>query len=170
MQRSRLGIQMAMALTLVFASFAASPSVAGAATTRGEFVTLSAGQDMGFDVSGVASLTRTRHGTVARAVVKGLDPGVTYAAHVHSQACSDNMAGGHYKNDPGGPSTPPNELWLSSSDDPMGGLVANDVGVARGRGRAPWVARADAVSIVIHFIPPGGSTAGGPKIACADLG
>jgi hypothetical protein len=31
------------------------------------------------------------------------------------------------------------------------------------------VARPEAQSVVIHYIPPGGSTAGGPKIACADL-
>ena len=164
------GLRLAAALGLVVAALAAFPSAAGAATMRGEFITLPAGQDMGFDLSGAASLTRTRHGTVARAVIRGLDPGVTYAAHVHNQPCADNMAGGHYKDDPAGPSAPPNELWLSSSDDPLGGLVANSVGVARGRGRASWVARDDAVSIVVHFIPAGGTTAGGPKIACADLG
>jgi hypothetical protein len=31
------------------------------------------------------------------------------------------------------------------------------------------VARDDAKAVVIHMIPPGGNTAGGPKIACADL-
>jgi hypothetical protein len=42
-------------------------------------------------------------------------------------------------------------------------------GVAHGRGSADCVARPEAQSVVIHFIPPGGTTAGGPKIACADL-
>jgi len=170
MRAQSAGLRLGMALSLAVAAFAVSPPAAGAATTRGEFITLQAGQDLGFDLTGTASLTRTRHGTVARAVIRGLDPGATYASHVHNQLCADNMAGGHYKDDPAGPSAPPNELWLSSSDDPSGGLVANSVGVARGRGRASWVARDDAVSIVVHFIPPGGTTAGGPKIACADLG
>jgi hypothetical protein len=48
--------------------------------------------------------------------------------------------------------------------------AANPGGAAHGRGTADWVARPEAQSVVIHAIPPGGSTAGGPKIACADLG
>ena len=65
---------------------------------------------------------------------------------------------------------PPNELWLSSTDDPMAGITANEDGVAHGpRQSADWVARPEAQSIVIHYIPPGGTTASGPKIACADL-
>jgi hypothetical protein len=51
-----------------------------------------------------------------------------------------------------------------------GPVTANPGGVAHGRGSADWVARPEARSVVIHFIQPGGSTAGGPKIACADLG
>ena len=51
----------------------------------------------------------------------------------------------------------------------MAGITANRRGVARGRGDADWVARPEAQSVVIHAIPPGGTTAGGPKIACADL-
>ena len=38
-----------------------------------------------------------------------------------------------------------------------------------GRGSDDWVPRPEAQSVVIHFIPPGGTTAGGPTIACADL-
>ena len=64
---------------------------------------------------------------------------------------------------------PPNELWLSSTDDPAAGITANSGGVAHGRGGAEWVARPEAHSVVIHSIPPGGTTGGGPKIACADL-
>jgi hypothetical protein len=75
----------------------------------------------------------------------------------------------HYKNDPAGPSAPPNELWLSSTENPTAGITANEHGVARGRGSADWVAQSDTLSVVIHNIPTGGNTAGGPKIACADL-
>jgi hypothetical protein len=66
--------------------------------------------------------------------------------------------------------TPPNELWFSSSVHPTDGITANRAGVAIGRGTADWVATADARAVVIHAIPPGGTAAGGPKIACADLG
>lgn len=169
MSTTKRGLRAAMTLAVAAAIMTTLPTPAGAATTRGKFVTLPDGENMGFEITGAASLTRTRHGTVARAVVKGLEEGVTYAAHVHNQPCEEGLGGGHYKDDPEGPPAPPNELWLSSSDDPRGGIVANSAGVARGRGRADWVAREDAVSIVIHFIPEGGTTAGGPKIACADL-
>jgi hypothetical protein len=41
--------------------------------------------------------------------------------------------------------------------------------VERAQARAARLRR-QAESIMVHFIPPGGTTAGGPKIACADLG
>jgi hypothetical protein len=71
---------------------------------------------------------------------------------------------------PGRPAAPPSELWLSSTEGPTAGITSNPAGVAQGRGGAEWVARPEARSVVIHFIPPGGTIAGGPKIACADLG
>jgi hypothetical protein len=49
------------------------------------------------------------------------------------------------------------------------GSRPTSVGVAHGRRSADWVARPEAQTVVIHFIPPGGTTAGGPRIACADL-
>jgi DNA-binding winged helix-turn-helix (wHTH) protein len=61
------------------------------------------------------------------------------------------------------------ELLASSTSDPLAGITANPAGVAQGRGSADWVARPEAEAVVIHAIPPGGTTAGGPKIACADL-
>ena len=138
---------------------------------RGEFTTLPDGEAMGLDIDGFAQIKRSTDGTAVKAVVRGLEPGTTYAAHLHNAPCSaPDFGGGHYKNDPAGPSVPPNELWLSSTDDPMAGITANSGGVAKGRGSADWVARPEAQSVVIHAIPPGGTTAGGPKIACADLG
>ena len=53
--------------------------------------------------------------------------------------------------------------------DPTAGITANRAGVAVGRGSAEWVARPEAQAVVIHAIPAGGTTAGGPKVACADL-
>lgn len=145
-------------------------SGAGAVASAGRFSTLTLGTAAGLEINGVAVLSRTATGTTGRVVVVGLEPGSTYAAHLHTQPCAAlNPGGGHYMHVVGGGGAPPNELWFSSSDDPRGGITANEAGVAYGTGRAEWVATADARAVVIHAIPAGGTTAGGPKIACADL-
>ena len=144
-------------------------SPASASTAFGQFSNLAAGDQAGMNISGVAVLHRTSSGTTGKIVVIGLQPGVTYAAHLHTQACTDNMAGGHYRDVASGAAAPPNELWFSTTSDPTAGITANLGGVAVGRGSADWVARSEAKAIVIHMIPTGGTTAGGPKIACADL-
>ena len=125
---------------------------------------------MGLEIDGFATIKRTHDGTSVKAIARGLARRTTYAAHLHNASCSAaDPGGGHYKHDPAGPSMPPNELWLSSTRDPMAGITTNAHGVAFGRGSADWIARPEAQSVVIHYIPPGGTTAGGPKIACADL-
>ena len=157
------------ALVLV-AALAFAPAAGAADKTRGTFQTLPDGAVMGLQIEGIAALTRSDDNTFAKIVVRGLEPGVTYASHLHNAPCAAPALGGsHYRDDPLGVAMPPNELWLSSTADPMAGITANEDGVAHGRGSADWVARPEAQSIVIHFIPPGGTTAGGPKIACADL-
>lgn len=141
-----------------------------ASKRAGVFRTLPGGSDLGLRIRGFAVITRSGRGTNVYALAWGLDPRTTYAAHLHNAPCSDpNPGGGHYKDDLAGPSVPPNELWLSSTRDPQAGITSNGAGIAFGRGSADWVARPEAQSVVIHFIPPGGTTAGGPKIACADL-
>ncbi|HET9739171.1 MAG TPA: hypothetical protein VFP78_13725 [Solirubrobacteraceae bacterium] len=156
---------------LVIAALGAAPALAGPSKVRGAFQTLPDGAAMGLVIEGFATLTRSDADTSGKIIVRGLEPATTYAAHLHEAPCSAaNPGGGHYKNDPAGPAMPPNELWLSSTDDPAAGITANSGGVAHGRGSADWIARPEAQSVVIHFIPPGGTTAGGPKIACADLG
>jgi hypothetical protein len=158
-------------VAIAVAALGAVPAAAGPTKVRGTFQTLPDGAAMGLDIEGLATLTRSDAGTAGKVVVRGLEPGTTYAAHLHNAPCSAaNPGGGHYRDDPAGPGAPPNELWFSSTDDPLAGITANPSGVAHGRGNADWVARPEAQSVVIHFIPPGGTTAGGPKIACADLG
>lgn len=146
---------------------------ADAAVNGGEFTTTSAGASLGYDIEGTARIVRSGDRTIVTVVVRGLEPGVTYASHLHNRPCANadpgGPGGGHYANNPHGPPLPPNELWLSSTRDPTAGVTANRRGVAIGRGSAPWVARPEAQAVVIHAIPQGGSTAGGPKIACADL-
>jgi Cu/Zn superoxide dismutase len=163
--RTRLMFAMA-----ALAALALAANASAATKTKGSFTTLPDGTAMGLEIEGVAELTRTAGGTEAKVLVRGLEPGTIYAAHLHNAPCAVNAGGGHYQDVPGGLAAPPNELWLSSTDDPTAGITANAAGVAVGRGSADWIARPEAQSIVIHFIPPGGTTAGGPKIACADLG
>jgi hypothetical protein len=107
--------------------------------------------------------------------VSGLRPGLRYGVHLHNAPCSAaNPGGGHYKHDHAGITQPPNELWPSS--DPRNALVgieANAAGRARGHGVAEWTARTEAQAVVVHAAigePGGGTPAGGPKLACADLG
>lgn len=144
-------------------------SPAEAATSVGRFTTLPAGEALGLQVDGVAVLRRTSDATWGRVVLRGLDPGLVYAAHLHNQPCWLNLGGTHYKDATTGVGAPPNELWFSSSDDPFAGVTANRGGVARGFGAVDWVARPEAQSVVIHQVVPATGTSGGPKIACADL-
>jgi Cu/Zn superoxide dismutase len=161
----------ASVVAAVTASIAVAVAASAATSERGQFTTLPDGAAMGLSLEGTAKLMRTDDGTRAKVHVRGLEPGTTYAAHLHNAPCSaPNPGGGHYKDNPAGPSAPPNELWLSSTPDPTAGITANPAGVAQGAGSADWVARPEADAIVIHAIPPGGTTAGGPKIACVDLG
>jgi Cu/Zn superoxide dismutase len=157
---------------LALLGVAAVAAGASAATKeRGAFTTLPEGTAMGLSVEGFAQITRTESGTTVKVHVRGLEAGTTYAAHLHNAPCAEpDLGGGHYQDDPEGPAAPPNELWLSSTADPMAGITANAAGVAHGRGSADWVARPEAQAVVVHAIPPGGTPAGGPKIACADLG
>ena len=150
-------------LACAIATVSAAPALAGPTKTRGTFQTLPAGAAMGLDIDGTATLTRSADGTEGKIVVKGLRPATTYAAHLHNAPCSAADPGGsHYKDDPAGPSMPPNELWFSSIDDPTFGIRANSAGVAHASGSADWVARPEARSVVVH-------AADGAKIACADL-
>jgi Cu/Zn superoxide dismutase len=158
----------ALSLAIVLMAAAAA---GGHTDARGTFQTLRAGTDLGLHIEGSATINVSDEGTVVTAEVRGLKPGKIYAAHLHGASCSgDNPGGGHYKNELTGKSKPPNELWLSSTDDPTAGIKADEHGVAHGRGSADWVPRPDTrLSVVIHNIPEGGDTSGGPKIACADL-
>lgn len=163
--------RVAIVVAAVSATIGMAVAASAATSERGRFMTLPDGAARGLSLEGTAKLMRTKDGTRAKVHVRGLEPGTTYAAHLHNAPCSaPNPGGGHYKDDPAGPSAPPNELWLSSTTDPTAGITANPAGVAHGAGDAAWVARPEADSVVIHAIPPGGTTAGGPKIACADLG
>lgn len=135
---------------------------------HGVFQETATGAGLGYDISGSAKMTVGDDSTAVKVNVAGLDPAKTYGSHLHDGTCATG-GGGHYQDVEGGAVTPPNELWLSSSDNPMGPLVPNPGGVTHGAGSADWAARTDspapvtnALSVVVH--EPGGA-----RIACADL-
>ena len=121
---------------------------------KGRFSEFSAGVSRGYDISGPVRLLVGEDWTTVRVNVRGLAPSTTYSSHLHESACSEAFGGGHYKDDPAGPVTPPNELWLT--------LETNKAGNARDRSSAPWAVRQGARSVVIH-------DQDGARIACADL-
>ena len=156
--------------TLALASMVGATTVAGAddhQILNGTFNETAAGAGLGYDIHGSAKLTVGADDTVADVNVAGLSPTKHYGSHVHNGTCASG-GGGHYQDAQGGATTPPNELWLSTSSNPTGGLDSNPGGVVHASGSAAWQARltsetlTNARSIVVH--EPGGA-----RIACADL-
>lgn len=125
-------------------------------TAAGGFDTLAAGEGTAYErAHGNARIVRDgRRGTTTVTVVlNGLEPDTAYGAHLHLGGC--DAVGGHYKHDPAGVTTPPNELWPAFTTDHMGR--------ARTSATADWVARDEAGAVVVH--DPGT----GAKVLCADL-
>ena len=153
-----------VAATVATAGIAVAASAAGssnaAQVTNGELAPFAAGA--GGTVGGHAQMVRTANGsTLVSLHVDGLTPGGRYASHVHAAACAVGSADGHYKLDPAGAATPPNEIWPGD-----GPFVANAAGHADVNTAADYTAGATAVSVVVHDLSLP-STAN--KVACADL-
>jgi Cu-Zn family superoxide dismutase len=143
----------ALAAALLTVAVVPSAAAGGATVTRGDVHAFAAGA--GMELGGRAQMVRTADGrTIVTVHVTGLSPDTAYGAHVHQQACGVGDADGHYKFDPVGPATPPNEIWPGFSTDAAG--------VGNGRATVDGTAGPTAVSVVIH-------ATGGAKIACADL-
>jgi hypothetical protein len=157
--RKQAGARTARRATAVLAAasllVAFAPSALGAAqVTRGDFHAFAAGT--GMSISGRAHMVRTADGKTTVSIrVEGLAANTTYPAHVHALPCGTSDADGHYKHDPAGPATPPNEIWP--------GFTTNGAGVGNGNATVDWTAGSTAVSVVVH-------APNGAKIACADLG
>lgn len=164
----RVGGALAAVTTAVVFIGAPAQAAAPHENLHGTFRETAAGSQLDYDIAGSAKLTVGEAFTIAKVTVTGLDPDKEYGSHLHDLSCSQG-GGGHYQDDEGGAVTPPNELWLSSSEDPLGKLEPNSGGVAHGSGSAEWAARltsetaTNAKSIVVH--EAGAST----RIACADL-
>jgi hypothetical protein len=137
------------------------PAVAGGAeVSSGRFVTLPGGTGLGHDIDGRAVMVRMPAGDGTTFVVvhiRGLDPDLTYPTHVHNAPCSAVPAGGsHYQHDVGGAVDTVNEIWPT--------VHTNAVGNGAGYATHDNWARADAMSIVVHY--PANTSI---RIACADL-
>jgi hypothetical protein len=145
----------ALSVGLGLALALAPTALAGGATvTRGEIAAFATG--IGQPITGHAVMVRTPDGrTIVSIQIQGLAAGTTYASHVHQQPCGVGDADGHYRFDPAGPATPPNEIW-------PGPFTTTDAGVGNANTIAAGTAGGAAVSVVIH-------APGGAKIACADL-
>ena len=153
-RQQRRGAGAVLTALALSAAFAPSALAGGAVVTRGELSAFAAGA--GQPISGSAQMIRTPDGrTFVIVHVEGLAPDTTYASHVHKQACADGDADGHYRFDPAGSATPPNEIW-------PGPFTTNDAGIGNANTIAEGTAGPAAVSVVVH-------APGGAKIACADL-
>jgi hypothetical protein len=149
--RRRLGVA---AATVGLLAALAPNALASAQVTRGDFSSFNGYTGT---ITGRAQMVRTADGkTIVSIHVEGLVPGTTYGSHVHAAACATGLADGHYKFDPAGAATPPNEIW-------PGPFTANEAGIGNADTIADGTAGPTAVSVVIH-------APGGAKIACADLG
>ena len=139
---------------LTMAAAVAGPALAdGASVTSGSLGAFATSSDP--SIGGRATMVRTADGkTIVTIHATGLAPSTTYGSHVHLQACANGFAGGHYRFDPAGPATPPNEIHLD--------FTTNAAGVGLGRAVVDAVAGPTAVAVVVH-------APGGAKIACADL-
>jgi len=153
--RSRRTQLAAVAAALsIGAAFAPAVMAGGATVTRGDISAFATAA--GQSITGRAQMVRAAEGkTIVSVHVKGLAANTTYGSHVHQQPCAAGEADGHYKFEPAGPATPPNEIWPA--------FTTNDAGVGNGNATVDWTAGATAVSVVVH-------APGGAKIACADLG
>lgn len=140
-----------------------SASVLG--TSTGSYGPLDEGLGSGTNtlvVEGTVTLLKNENGTQISTSVSGLLSGQPHPAHLHDGSCTE--FGGHYMHDHAGPAEPPNEIWLSSTNDPAGPLEPSQTGTAVGSGGADWIPRETPLSMMIHD-----SEFPGLPIACADF-
>jgi len=147
------GIGLATAGATLALALAGPAQAAGATVTAGDLHAFASSSDPA--IAGSATMVRTADGqTIVIVHASGLAPNTTYGSHVHLQACANGNAGTHYRFDPAGPATPPNEIHLD--------FTTNAAGIGLGRAVVDATAGPTAVAVVVH-------APGGAKIACADL-
>lgn len=123
---------------------------------QGDFVVLDTAPPGSDEVAGEAFLAQDDGGTTVTIRMIGLEPGVEYVSHLHDAGCTVDDGGDHFKFDPQGGDTPPNEVHLGFTATEQGtgqATVTNDQRVEDG-----------APSIVVH---PAEATDN--RLACADF-
>jgi hypothetical protein len=94
--------------------------------------------------------------------VRGLPANREFGSHVHLLPCNVNLAGGHYRNDPAGPATPTNEIWLD--------FTTNEAGNGSSQALVDFLIRPNgAHAVIIHDHGTDAAGAAGAKLACLDV-
>ena len=129
--------------------------VAGADLVSAQFGLLDTRPPGYDDVAGNAWLARHDMGTTVTLELTGLQPGISYIAHVHEGTCAE-AGGDHFKFDPNGSEMPPNEIHLAfvGADDGRGFMTAENHAVVGENAR----------SVVVHPIELLDN-----KLACAEF-
>lgn len=116
--------------------------VEGADLQSGEFVLLNTAPDGYEQATGEAFIARTDDGVTVTLYVEGLPADTEYVSHVHALSCDEDNGGPHFKYDPDGGDTPPNEIHLNFTTDAEGSgmmTATNDM-----------VPGPEAMSVAIH--------------------
>ena len=110
----------------------------------------------------ITSVATPNGKTIVSLHVSGLPANREFGSHVHILACDDNKAGGHYRDDPAGPASPNNEIWLDFTTNASGHGEAHAV--------VDWTIRSDgAKAIIIHDHSTDGAGVAGAKLACLNV-
>ncbi|MBM7513499.1 PKD repeat protein [Nocardioides cavernae] len=126
-------------------------------TTAGELSAFADGTATYPDLTGTASMVRSRDTTVTTLDVTGLKPNAAHMVHVHEQSCSNGNGGAHFRFDTDLPFSEENEIWLpftSKADGTSGEVVVT----------SDQRAGSKAMAIVIH--DPDNPA---KRIGCVDL-
>jgi PKD repeat protein len=125
--------------------------------TEGEFSSFADGTATYPEITGTATMVRSRDTTVTTLDVSGLKSDASHMVHVHEQSCADGNGGAHFRFDETQPFSEANEIWLPFTSDADG--ASGEVTVT-----SDQRAGAEAVAIVIH--DPDNPA---KRIACVDL-
>jgi PKD repeat protein len=126
-------------------------------TTEGELSAFADGTATYPDLTGTASMVRSRDTTVTTLDVSGLKPAAAHMVHVHEQSCANGNGGAHFRFDTDLPFSEENEIWLpftSKADGTSGEVVVT----------SDQRAGSKAMAIVIH--DPDNPA---KRIGCVDL-
>lgn len=139
-------------------------------TLRGDFAPVPDAPPGAEEIGGIAEQVRTPEGATVTITLFNLAPRVDYVAHLHAEPCSAPDPGGpHFKFDPEGADTPPNEVHLTFTSDAVGS------GAAVTETDRP-LPDGEALTVVVHEAGDAEHHATGegdhqhePKLVCAEV-